>query len=178
MMNDVWMRTYTGSRVHILRPRPEEIHIIDIAHALSNTCRFCGHVPKFYSVAQHSLLVAEAVPDTFRLWGLLHDASEAYLHDLTRPLKRNLPAYAEIEGRMMDAICIRFGLPLTMPAQVKEADNAVLATEFRDLYHDALLCAQHSGGRGPLTTTIHPWSSDHAEDVFLAEFENLARRAA
>lgn len=93
-----------------LDPRPEEIHIEDIAQALSMQCRFGGHVQKFYSVAEHCVLVASILPHKKRRAGLLHDASEAYCVDVPRPLKRCLAGYTEIEARIQRAICKRFGL--------------------------------------------------------------------
>jgi 5'-deoxynucleotidase YfbR-like HD superfamily hydrolase len=179
-MNDVWMRTYTGARVHLLQPNPREIDILDIAHALSQTCRFAGHVPEFYSVAQHSVIVSDLLPGQFALWGLLHDASEAYLHDINRPLKRALKEYQDIENRMMAAICVRFGLPVEMPKLVKWADNVVLATEFRDLYQESYSnCMAWSGGLRPARLTIRPLAVEQARDLFLARFDKLyGERAA
>jgi hypothetical protein len=83
--------TYTGRRFHFLDPKIDEISIEDIAHALSNVCRFTGHTKRFYSVAEHSCLVS-ALCDN-RLEGLLHDASEAYMSDLSSPLKMLVPDY-------------------------------------------------------------------------------------
>ena len=95
-----FLPTCSGRRVHIANPLPDEIDIEDIAHGLSHTCRFAGHVPLYYSVAQHSLLVSELLDERTAMWGLLHDASEAYLHDLTRPLKRVMAATAESTDRL------------------------------------------------------------------------------
>ena len=186
MTHEPWLRTFTGRSVHILNPRPEEICIQDIAHALANTCRFGGHTPVFYSVADHSLLVSELVPESLALWGLLHDASEAYLHDLTRPLKRVLDSagpqdvtrYAELERRMMAAVCSRFGLPEEMPSLVKAADNTVLATEFRDLFDEPISNCIRWAGAEPMRRSITPVRPDAARDLFLLRFEELTRRAA
>ena len=186
MMHDAWLRTFSGRSVHILNPRPEEICIQDIAHALANTCRFGGHTPVFYSVADHSLLVSELVPESLALWGLLHDASEAYLHDLTRPLKRVLDSagsqdvtrYAELERRMMAAVCSRFGLPAEMPLLVKAADNTVLATEFRDLFGEPVSNCILWAGAEPMQRLVAPLSPEAARDIFLLRFEELTRRAA
>lgn len=112
-----------------LDPRPDEIVIEDIAHALSMLCRFGGHTTRFYSVAEHSIHVAALLPPTLRLWGLLHDAAEAYVIDLPRPLKRCLPGYREIEDRVMAAVAERFALPMPMPAEVKAADESMLMAE-------------------------------------------------
>jgi len=78
-----WVNTYTGKHFHYLDPQPEEIDIIDIAHSLSLTCRYGGHCKQFYSVGDHSIRVAEIVPDELKLRALLHDAAEAYLTGLT-----------------------------------------------------------------------------------------------
>ena len=83
-----WIQTMSGVIFYPLDPRPEEIRIEDIAHALSHQCRFAGHCREFYSVAEHSVRVSRELPQEFMLWGLLHDASEAYLVDLPRPIKR------------------------------------------------------------------------------------------
>ncbi|MFG0247924.1 MAG: phosphohydrolase, partial [Phycisphaeraceae bacterium JB051] len=77
-----WIQTYTGKAFYPLREDPGIIDIRDIAHALSLQCRFNGHCSDFYSVAQHSVHVSEVVPQAFALWGLLHDAAEAYMSDL------------------------------------------------------------------------------------------------
>ena len=112
-----WMQTYTGVRFYPMDPRPEELDIRDIAHALSLICRYGGHVDRFYSVAEHCVLMSQCVPEEHALWALLHDASEAYVGDMVRPLKRQLPEYEAAEGRVIAAIVERVGLPSTrMPA--------------------------------------------------------------
>lgn len=88
-----WIQTYTGRQFWPLDPKPEEVCIEDIAHALSQQCRYAGHTIRFYSVAQHSVEIALRVPRAAALWGLLHDAAEAYLVDLPRPVKYLMPAY-------------------------------------------------------------------------------------
>lgn len=126
-----------GNTIDPLNPDPEDIHIEDIAHALSNQCRFSGHVKKFYSVAEHSIKVSYAVPKEDALWGLLHDASEAYLVDVPSPIKNDLfgKQYREVEDLLMGVICEKYGLDPKMPASVKAADNSLLHTEVRDLLH-------------------------------------------
>lgn len=131
-----WIQTYTGQKFYPLNPKPENIFIEDIAHSLSLQCRFTGHVKNFYSVGFHSILVSEYCSEENRLWGLLHDASEAYLSDLARPIKRysHLGAvYKEVEDRLMEVICEKFELPKDMPAEVHEVDTRMLMTEKRDL---------------------------------------------
>lgn len=126
-----WMQTISGRQFWPIDPRPEDVFIEDIAHALSMMCRYNGHCRTFYSVAEHSVLVSRALPDDLALWGLLHDASEAYIADIVRPAKRFIAGYCEVEDRIMNAVCERFGLSPTMPAEVKRVDNAILADEQR-----------------------------------------------
>lgn len=129
-----WMLTVTGVQFWPIDPLPDEVRILDIAHALSRTCRFGGHVPSgFYSVAEHSLLVSEVLPEPLKLWGLLHDASEAYISDIVRPAKRFIVGYDEVEARIMRAVSERFGLDPVMPPEVKQADEAVLHAEYFQL---------------------------------------------
>jgi hypothetical protein len=125
-----WMQTYLGGRFYPLDPRPEDVHPRDIAHALSLICRYGGHVLRFYSVAEHCLLLSHAVAPEHALWALLHDATEAYVGDMVRPLKVDMPAYCEAEDRVAVAIAARFGLEgTTMPPEVKEADTRILLDE-------------------------------------------------
>jgi len=126
-----WMQTYSGRRFYPLDPRAADVDIIDIAMALGNMSRYGGHC-RFYSVAEHSVMVSHAVPAELALEGLLHDATEAYITDLIRPLKRALgPAndYFKIDTNIRLAIAERFGLAPTEPALVKQADVAVLGAE-------------------------------------------------
>jgi 5'-deoxynucleotidase YfbR-like HD superfamily hydrolase len=106
MVDTCWIQTYSGIKMHPLSPTEEEISIEDIAHALSNLCRFTGHCNKFYSVAQHSVLVSVYSPRDYAMWGLLHDASEAYLNDIARPIKISdeYNTYRKIEENLMKVI--------------------------------------------------------------------------
>lgn len=85
-----WIQTFSGRQFFPLEPRVEDVCIEDIAHGLSNLCRYAGHCECFYSVAQHCLLVSRVVPREHALRGLLHDASEAYLIDVPRPIKHSI----------------------------------------------------------------------------------------
>jgi hypothetical protein len=126
-----WITTYTGKKFFPLNPNYLDIDIRDVAHALSNICRFSGHCPEFYSVAQHSVYVSQLVPLSSALWGLLHDASEAYLHDIARPVKHQpeFGIYRELEHKLMGAIIKRFLLPAIEPPVVTEADSLLLRAE-------------------------------------------------
>jgi len=172
-----WIPTYSGRRVHPLDLRPEDIEVIDIGHALGNLCRFNGQCTAFYSVAQHSALVASILPGPLALCGLLHDAAEAYLADIVTPVKRQLRGYAEAENRAWRAIADRFGLPYTMPARVGAADLVLLATERRDLVvpdhgdHEW----PHIAGVEPMPERIHPLPPAEAKTQWLMLFDELAR---
>lgn len=133
-----WLQTFTGKKLYPLAPTPDAICIEDIAHALANQCRFNGHTKKFYSVAQHSVLITDYFfdPDLgdfadLAQYALLHDASEAYLSDIPRPLKL-LPEfefYRQAEKKLQSMIYEKFGLSPEEPAEVKEADQRILAEE-------------------------------------------------
>ena len=129
-----WIQTYSGVKFFPLDPRPEEVNIVDIAHALANVCRFAGHVSEHYSVAQHSRFVSRLVPPEDAKWGLLHDAAEAYTGDMPRPIRRNIPQWRGIEDKILEAIAARFDLELPVPTSVWYFDNVILAMEARDLF--------------------------------------------
>ena len=129
-----WMVTFSGRQYWPLDPSAADVCIEDIAAALSKECRFGGHVSRFYSVAEHSLLVSQVVPTEYALAGLLHDATEAYVKDIPRPLKRGLgSAYADIEELNWLAICDWAGISPVLHESVKQADDAVLMAEKEEL---------------------------------------------
>lgn len=135
------MQTWSGRCYYPHDPRPEDIYIDDIAHHLSMLCRFTGAVSRFYSVAEHCFHVSKLVPQEHALVGLLHDAPEAYLNDLNRPLKVGLPGYKRIEGVNWLAICEKFDLPIEMDPCIKEADELVYFIEQRALMPPLVLPA-------------------------------------
>jgi hypothetical protein len=112
-----------------MEPRPQEILVEDIAHALSMLCRFNGHGKEFYSVAEHSLHVAAIVSPPNKKWGLLHDAAEAYLSDIPSPVKKELKNFQEYENNLLLVISQKFNLEPEIPLEVKDADEILLATE-------------------------------------------------
>jgi 5'-deoxynucleotidase YfbR-like HD superfamily hydrolase len=133
--NAAWIQTYTGRAFPIFDPQEDDIDIRDIAHALSQICRFTGHTREFYSVAQHSVLVSKHVPPELALQALLHDAPEAYIGDMNRPLKHSglMDGFKDVEDVLWKAIANAFGVPQEMDAKVKAADNRALFSEQRDL---------------------------------------------
>jgi hypothetical protein len=140
-----YIRTYTGREFYPLEPRIEDIHIIDIAHALSNLCRFTGHTKHFYSVAQHSVYVSqfisypsEKMRKIYQRYALLHDASEAYICDISRPLKSQdcFKGYLDYEEHLQNMIYRKFGLDIPteeIHQEIKESDNGMLDIEGNQL---------------------------------------------
>ena len=129
--------TYNGKLFDVLKPDPNQIDLVDIAAALSKLCRFGGHCREFYSVAEHSILASALIQQEYpedrmlAAWALLHDASEAYMVDIPRPVKRQLQEYVRLEDAIQKTIAERFDLPWPMPDEVHQADTNMLALELR-----------------------------------------------
>jgi hypothetical protein len=174
-----WIETYTGKHLHFLDPHVDEIDIEDIAHALSNECRFGGHTRSYYSVAEHCVLVATYCPKGMELVGLLHDASEAYLRDIASPIKQYLTNYSAIEEKLMQVIFDKFGIQESWHNPgVKEADTMALKAEARTLLP--------SGGKDWLhlyPTKEEAWiqprcfTPAQAKQLYLEVFNDLTGRA-
>ena len=128
-----YIQTLSGKKFSYQFATADDIDIEDIANALSNICRFAGHLPEFYSVAQHSVLTSLSVPAEFAFEALMHDAAEAYCQDIPAPLKALLPDYQRIETLVDDLIRQKYGINPEQAAVVKYADLVMLATERRDL---------------------------------------------
>lgn len=165
-----WIITYSGHAIEPMNPAPENIYIEDIAHSLANQCRFTGHVRSFYSTAQHSVMVSTLVPEEHALWGLLHDASEAYISDIASPVKNHpdFGTYYDIaEDRLTRAVAERFGLPYPMPKEIKVADKMMLRAEQRDLM-------PNDPTEGPIYEgEVVPWSPYDAERIFLSRYHTI-----
>lgn len=127
------IRTHSGQYVNVFNPDPDTILIDDIAHSLAHQCRWGGHISRFYSVAQHSLYCSFLISDPeLKLAALMHDASEAYLLDIPRPIKKKLYDYKHIEHRLMSVIAEKFGFNYwPMDKAVKQADEIMLDLEWR-----------------------------------------------
>ncbi len=166
-----WIQTFTGQRFWPLDPHPAEIAIEDIAHALAMKCRYGGHCLAFYSVAEHSVLLSQAVEARHARWALLHDAAEAYLADVPRPVKPELTGWKAIEAAVMRAVCLRFGLDTQEPAEVKAADTAILADEkWQVMAEGPAWGAIPARGLGVAVRCLPP---PEAKALFLARFAEL-----
>lgn len=132
----------TAHKIHFkpLEPKKEEIMIEDIAHALSLMTRANGHFPEFYSVGQHCIgcykeAVARGLGEKIAFICLLHDASEAYIADITRPVKKELKEYLVIEKHLQDAIYERFLGAVPADDEMKEVSEIDDAMLFHEFYH-------------------------------------------
>lgn len=126
-----WIMTVTGKRFYPLAPRPEEFDRRDIAHSLALTCRFNGHLNRFYSVAQHSMILRKLLPDSLAAWALLHDAAEAYLGDLVRPIKQSWQVFTDAENHLLEVMARAFHLSWPMPEELKKMDFLLGLAEAR-----------------------------------------------
>lgn len=157
------IRTVSGIYVNVFDPKPEMFVIEDIAHALSFTCRFGGHLPHYYSVAQHSITCSKVVSEENAMAALLHDAAEAYLTDMPSPIKKRLPDFVEIENNLMRVIALRFGFEYPLHDEVKEADKELLEMEWARF----VLRDSSSGLRGPV------FPPDIVRKDFLSRYERI-----
>lgn len=199
-----WMQTASGRQYWPLDPRPDDVDVEDIAHHLGMLCRYCGACRRFYSVAEHSVGVLHVVTEHLRRQvlaqlfdplqvtrvrkhALMHDAPEAYCHDLIRPIKRCVQGYDEVEAANADAIALRYGLGLVgklASAIIKDADNAMLLAEQGALMApapakwaaidvppqmltDARIWLLERGGG---------WTPDYAKAQFLRAWSDLSSR--
>ena len=172
-----WMQTYTGRAFWPLTPKSEHVKIVDIAHSLSMMCRYAGHCIRFYSVAEHCVHVAARAPDHLKLTALLHDASEAYVVDIPRPIKPFLPNYYEIENHLMEMISKKYGTSWPLPDEVKLLDNRILSDEreqnmmFMDVYPSLWGNTQNALG-----IKLQYWTPEEAELQFLRAFKAYGGR--
>lgn len=170
------MQTFTGRKFYPLDPQAKDIAPEDIAHALGYLCRFGGHSRYFYSVAEHCVLMSYAVSPENALWALLHDATEAYVGDMIRPLKNHQPAFREAEDEVMSVICDRFGLDYDCPDEVHDADNRILRTE-RESVMAVNDLIWHTDSLKPLPVSIAGWYPKLAEANYLYRLNELTTEA-
>ncbi len=128
------IRTNSGKWVDVFMPTMDMIDIDDIAHGLSLLCRWGGQCPRFYSVAEHSLACMQKTNGGLKnkLASLMHDASEAYLVDLPRPIKRNISEYKGLEDNLLKVIFDKYEIPFPLSEEVKKIDDEMLEYEWRN----------------------------------------------
>jgi len=176
MENDSFIITYTGRKVYPLDLKKEDICLEDIAHALSNKCRFTGHTVKFFSVAEHSVLVAQQIRGFSQLWGLLHDAAEAYLPDIDTRIKPNFPQIIEAETNILNQVREKYGLDELTEEQkqeLKDIDRQMAACEVARLMKNCPLAAKPN--KEPrLAIIISGWPPPYAKERFLQFAKSFA----
>lgn len=163
----------SGNYFDFLAPEQSTFTIEDIAHGLSNICRFGGQCSRFYSVAQHSVIASKHVPGPDAYAALMHDAAEAFVGDMAKPLKDLCPEYREVEKRVESAVFKRFGVATPLPPSVKEIDTVMLATEQRKLMRNRDDW-NYTRGRQPLDIAIPPMPPAMAKAAFLVRYAELA----
>lgn len=177
-----WMETYTGQKFFLSNPGP--FRIDDIAHALSMNCRYNGHCREFYSVAQHSVLLANYTQTVLRRpiedvrRALMHDAVEVYVADVPRPLKVLLPDHSRIEAQIEEAIMRQFNLEVKKPDWLKQIDVQICVDERAALMSKS---GNHWGSlenMEPLGVRINPFPPDIAREIFTNWFYSLFNNGA
>lgn len=180
-----WMQTYSGRKFSLRSPQVADIALVDIAHALSNQCRFNGHCLSFYSVAQHAVEVACCLADAgespeVQFAGLHHDDSEAYLGDLIQPLKArdDFGFFRILEGGIQGLIsrALGFASAYSIETRVKEADLRVLARERLDLLAQCAGDWECLRGVEPSESLIVPLPPGEAKDLYLSKHYELAAK--
>lgn len=171
-----FIETYTGRKFYSLDPTPEMVSIIDIAHALSNQCRYSGHSEKFYSTAQHCCILASYVENVMKgtaldcLQILMHDAAEAYLADMPRPIKQHMPEFRKWDYKIQFTIRDWLGLTdVAVPPWQDELDSRVIVDERAQIMSDS----GNNWGMDnvkPLGVEIDPWLPAMAEVQFLFRY--------
>ncbi|MEK0337335.1 MAG: hypothetical protein QQN41_07870 [Nitrosopumilus sp.] len=171
-------QTYSGKLLDLNNPKIEDINIRDIAHSLSMICRFNGCVDKFYSVAEHSVKAYLLVKQENKLEALLHDAVEAYIGDVTRPLKSLLPEYRAIELKWSKVISQKFGIPIKKSLEIKRIDGILQVTEFLKMMirPDNLdsIPTPVSFEDADMTIEISNWTPLEAEQYFLECYREIS----
>lgn len=175
-----WIQTKSGRHFSFLDPRPDSIHIGDIASALSMQCRFNGHTSMFYSVAEHCVLMSLMVPREHEFQALMHDAAEAYVGDIAAPLKALLPDYKAIEACVEAAVFERFSVRMSADCResIKHADLRMLAMERNWLMGHCERDWEVLAGVTPFD--IHPpcWGPAEARSEFMDRFQAVIKRQA
>ena len=175
-MSEPYVGTWSGAHFHPWNAQLSEVHLGDIAHALSLQCRFNGHVSRFYSVAEHSVIMSRLVEPGMELAGLMHDAAEAYIGDMASPLKYSghLDAFRSLEELVSRVICLRFGIEYgqTTSPELKVLDRRLCATEAIIFFPQSPGWTAAFKGVSILPEGLTPKA---AEKQFLARFKELTK---
>ena len=163
-----------GNFFNLLQPEESEYDIDLVATALSNLCRYTGHVTRFYSVAEHSVLVSQIVPQKYALEGLLHDASEAFVGDVSSPLKKLLPEYQRIENNIQEDVAKRFNLHYPFPEEIHKADKQLYWSE-RKTIAPSVDSFWHKEFRASRKVEPQGWTPRIAKKKFLERYREIIK---
>lgn len=169
----------SGAMMDYNNPAACDASIHDIAGALSNVCRFSGHLPQFYSVAQHAVNTSHIVDPRYEFDALMHDTAEAFTNDLPTPLKQAFPVFKELEVRIESAMADRFGFAYPLPDPVKQADLEMLGLEKVYVKRDytdweILRGVDYERHIGRSRVDLSPWTPVVAYNRFLERYAELA----
>jgi len=171
------LQTAHGGFFDLDRPSRSRFTIEEVAHQLSMICRFGGACAFHYSVAQHSVLVASLLPPELQYEGLMHDAHEAFVGDMTNPAKPMLPDYRKLERSVEQEMRRRFGLPSIKNPEVKRMDLVAMATERAQLMAPTPSDSPHDWACirdvAPAPVKIMPCSPEVAARRFLVMYREL-----
>jgi len=168
---DAFIRTYTGGQVFFFEPDKSNIDLLDIYHPLSLLCRFNGNSLYFYSIAQHSVMVADKVFEetgckSLAFPALMHDGAEAFLSDIPSPFKALFPDFKEVEIRMEEWLSRRFGFEYPLDPIIKKHDLKALSTEMRDL----MIVCDNQNLPEPYPEKIIPLDFNESKKLFAQRF--------
>lgn len=166
----------SGAMFNYNKPEESEVTIEDIATALSNVCRFSGHLPQFYSVAQHLVNTSRIVDREFAFTALMHDTAEAFTNDLPTPLKFTLPIFKELEVKIESAMGDRFGFTYPYPTEVTLADTQMLLLEKTYVKLDTTVWEYYGDvdyEHLKDVVDLKSWQPTRARREFLERFEEL-----
>lgn len=176
---DAGIGLLSGTYFSYHKPEECEVEIDDIATALSNVCRFSGHLPQFYSVAQHAVNCSRIVPEEHAFTALMHDTAEAFTNDLPTPLKYALPVFKELEVKIESAMSERFGFTYPLPFEVKIADSQMLGLEKIYIKKDFARWTVIDGidfNHLVDKVDLSAWTPKKAKKKFLARYEELKQK--
>lgn len=178
-LDDQWIGLLSGAQFNYNRPEESDVTLDDLASALSNICRFSGHLPAFYSVAQHLVNCSRLVPDESAYDALMHDTAEAFTNDLPTPLKWAFPIFKELEVSIESAMAKKFGFTYPYSDAVKKADTEMLILEKLYVKNDHRVWPHYEGievDHLKELVDLNPWQPRRAKREFLERYEELTTR--
>lgn len=176
VLDDHWISLLSGAQFNYNKPEESGVTLDDLASALSNVCRFSGHLPCFYSVAQHLVNTSRIVDVEFAFDALMHDTAEAFTNDLPTPLKWALPIFKELETKIESAMAKKFGFNYPYSSEVKQADTEMLILEKLYVKKDTSSWPNYEGIKVDHLVDkvdLKPWQPVRAKREFLERYEEL-----